>query len=259
MRGKVRKVSLPRRLIVDLMYASMSIPFVSLARSLDVRSLVDARASDMAPPGWAAIFTKAFSLVAADNPVLRTLYLSWPLPHFYELPRSVGMVAIARKEFGEECILPQKISAPDQLPLAQVDALIRHAKNAPLDEIPAFRKMLLATRWPLPLRRMIWAIGLNFGRQRANYFGSFGVTSVAAYGAGELHAISPGPFVVSYGVVKPDQTIDVLIRWDHRVADAAAIAGVLTKLETALNTTIADEISATRRHLEPKIVRAVGT
>ena len=49
--------------------------------------------------------------------------------------------------------------------------------------MPAFRKMLRATRLPLPLRRLLWWIGLNVGRQRANYFGSFGVTSVAAYGA----------------------------------------------------------------------------
>ena len=36
--------------------------------------------------------------------------------------------------------------------------------------------------------------------------------------------ISPGPFILSYGVVGPDQTIDVVIRWDHRITDAAPIA-----------------------------------
>ena len=102
--------------------------------------------------------------------------------------------------------------------------------------------MLRATRLPLPLRRLLWAIGLNFGRQRANYFGSFGVTSVAAYGAGELHALSPGPFVLSYGMEKPDQTIDVVIRWDHRITDAALIAKALTRLEQVLNTEIAAEL-----------------
>jgi hypothetical protein len=90
-----------------------------------------------------------------------------------------------------------------------------------------------------------------------NYFGSFGVTSVAAYGAGELHAISPGPFVLSYGVVQPDQTIDVVIRWDHRITDAAPIARVLTRLEQVLNNEIAAEIRANRLQSEPKQVRAV--
>ena len=52
-------------------------------------------------PGFAAIFVKAFCLVAKDEPVLRTLYAKWPWPHFYELPRSVGTVAIARVEDGD--------------------------------------------------------------------------------------------------------------------------------------------------------------
>jgi hypothetical protein len=102
-------------------------------------------------------------------------------------------------------------------------------------------------------------IGLNFGRQRANSFGSFGVTSVAAYGGGELHALSPGPFIVSYDVVAPDQSIDVVIRWDHRITDAALIAKALTRLEQVLNTEIAGELRASRQPAEPKPVRAVAT
>src|SRR4051794_16187824 len=184
MRGKSRKLSVPRRLVADLMHASKRVPFVSLRRNLDIRQLIEARAASAQPAGWAAIFAKAFALVARDEPVLRTLYLKWPWPHLYELPRSVGMVAIARRENGEDCVLPQKISAPDELPLTDVDALIRHAKTAPVEEVPAFLKLLRTSRLPLPLRRAVWMAGLNFGRQRANYCGSFGITSVAAFGPG---------------------------------------------------------------------------
>ena len=120
-------------------------------------------------------------------------------------------------------------------------------------------KILMTTRLPLPLRRLFWAVGLNFGRQRANYFGSFGVTSVAAYGGGELHALSPGPFILSYGALKPDQTIDVVIRWDHRVTDAALIAKAMTRLEQVLNTEISAELRSQRQQAEPKPVRAVAT
>jgi hypothetical protein len=259
MRGTVRGISLPRRLVADLMHASIRIPFVSLSRRLDIRQLIEARAVAAQRPGWAAIFVKAFALVAKGEPVLRTLYVKWPWPGFYELPRSVAMVAIARVEDGEDCILPQKITAADTLPLAEVDAQIRFAKDAPIDEVPAFRKILRATSLPLPLRRLIWQIGLNFGRQRANYFGSFGLTSVAAYGGGELHALSPGPFILSYDVVEPDQTIDVVIRWDHRITDAALIAKMLTRLEQVLNTEIAAELRGNRQSAEPKSVRAVAT
>ena len=210
------------------------------------------------PPGWASIFVKAFYLVAKDQPALRTLYLKWPWARLYELPRSIGMVTIARVESGEDCVLLQKVSAADENPLREVDAAIRHAKDAPVAKVPAFRKMMLATALPTPLRRLLWLVGLNIGRQRANYFGSFGVTSVAAYGGGELHALGPGPYIISYDVA-PDQTIDVMIRWDHRITDAALIAKTLARLEQVLNTEIAAELRALRQQAEPKLVRAVAT
>jgi hypothetical protein len=258
MRGTVRTISTPRRLIADIMHASIGVPFVSLRRSLDIRQLLEARALAARPTGWAAIFVKAFCLVAKDEPLLRTVYAKWPWPHFYELPRSVGMVAIARVADGQDCVLPEKIPAADQLSLTAIDAQIRYAKDAPIEQVPAFRKILQVTRLPLPFRRMIWLIGLGFGRQRANWFGSFGVTSVAAYGAGELQALSPGPFLLSYGVAQ-DQTIDVVIRWDHRVTDAALIAKALTRLEQVLNTEIAAELRGNRPQAELKPVRAVAT
>ena len=159
MRGTVRKLSMPRRLVADLMHASMRVPFVSLRRTLHIRALIEARGMMTQPPGFAAIFVKAFCLVAKEQPVLRTLYAKWPWPHFYELPRSVAAVAIARVEDGEDCVLPQKVTAAEASPLTEVDALIRHAKDAPVDQVPAFRKILMTTRFPLPLRRLIWLIG----------------------------------------------------------------------------------------------------
>jgi hypothetical protein len=254
MRGTPKTISLPRRLICDLMRASMGVPFVSLSRPLNIRPLLEARAAAVAPAGWAAIFVKAFALVARDEPILRTVYAKWPWPSLYELPKSVALVAIARIEDGEECVLPQRIAAPEALPLAAVDAEIRRGKTAPVADVPMFRKIMRATRLPLPLRRLSWAIGLNFGRQRGNWFGSFAVSSVAAYGGGELHPVTPGPYIVSYGVVEEGQTIHVVIRWDHRVTDGAPIARVLTRLEQVLNTEIAAEL----RSAGSKPIRVVG-
>jgi hypothetical protein len=255
MRGKIKRISVPRRLIGDMMCASTGVPFVSLRRKLDIRELLAARAEAVQPPGWAAIFVKAFGLVAKEQPVLRTLYARWPWPHFYELPRSIGMVAIARVHNGEDCVLPQKISLEENpQPLVEIDRLIRFAKDAPVDEVGAFRKMLRAAAAPMPLRRLVWMFGLNVLRQRANYFGSFGVTSVAAYGGGELYALSPGPYILSYGTVAPDQTIEVLIRWDHRVTDGAPMAKALTRLEQVLNAEVAAELRGLRRPVQARSV-----
>src|ERR1700716_4463518 len=100
MGGKGRKKLKPRRLGADLMHASIGVPFVSLTRSLPARQLVEARALAAQPPGWAAIFAKAFSVVARDEPILRTLYAKWPWPSFYELASSIAIVPIARVEDG---------------------------------------------------------------------------------------------------------------------------------------------------------------
>ena len=81
MRGSIRRISVPRRLIIDLMHASMGVPFVHLRRRLNVAALTAARADCDVRPGWAAIFTKAFCLVAREEPVLRTMYIGGPWPH----------------------------------------------------------------------------------------------------------------------------------------------------------------------------------
>jgi hypothetical protein len=254
MRGTVREISWPRRFVADLMHASVWVPFVSLSRSIHIGPLIEARGNGPPPIGWAAIFVRAFALVAKEQPVLRTLYLKWPRPSFYELPRSVGMVAIARIQDGESCVLPQKILAPEDLTLFQIDTLIRDAKTALIEDIPTFRKIFRVMRLPLLFRRLLWAMVLNVGRQRANWFGNFGVTSTAAYGVGELYALSPGPFVLSYGVVERGQIIGVVIRWDHRVTDAVLVIKALNRLEQVLNAEIVAELNSLRLHHQASIV-----
>ena len=65
--------------------------------------------------------------------------------------------------------------------------------------------------------------------------------------------------MVSYGRVGLDQSIDVVIRWDHRVSDAALIARTLTRLEQVLNTEISAELRQSGVEAPPKAVRAVRT
>ncbi|HZR86139.1 MAG TPA: acyltransferase [Bradyrhizobium sp.] len=255
MRGTLRKISLPRRFVIDLMHASMGVPFVSLSRPLDIRQLLAARGSLSQPPGWAAIFVKAFALAARDEPILRTLYAPLPWPHLYELPRCAAMVAIARIEDGEECILMERVTGADDIALDAIDAQLRRAKEAPIDEIPGYRRIMRITRLPLPLRRLGYWLAGRRARWHATNFGSYGVTSAAAHGGGELHAIGPGPYVLSYGLAGPT-TIEVVLRWDHRVTDAAPIARALTRLEQVLNGEIAAELRGIRQ-IEAKPVRAV--
>jgi Cu/Ag efflux pump CusA len=97
---------------------------------------------------------------------------------------------------------------------------------------------------PLPLRRLIWTIGLNIGRQRANYFGTFAITSLAALGSETVVAHTPGPAFITYGLVQPDHSMELLFHWDHRIYDGIIAARAMRRLEAVLNTEIAEELLA---------------
>ena len=243
MRGTVRKISLSRRVIIDLMRASADVPFVAVRRTLSIGRLAAARKSLRNRPAWAAIFAKAFAILAAEQPVLRRVYLKWPWPHFYDFPQTLAMIVVA-PDATPDGVLLFPVKAPDLTSLAEADAMIRSAKSQPIEATPFFRKTMMVTRLPQPLRRLAWAIGLNFGRQRGNYLGTLLVTSVAAFGGGEVEALGPQSFILSYDKVSDDGAIDVMIRWDHRIADAAFIGGELSRLEQILNNQLADEILA---------------
>jgi hypothetical protein len=54
-----------------------------------------------------------------------------------------------------------------------------------------------------------------------------------------------------------NHTIGVVLRWDHRITDAAPIARAMTRLEQVLNGEIAAKLRRLRQ-TEPKPVRAVA-
>ena len=97
MKGKFKSINTARKLVIDLMH--FSVPLVVVTRTLKLDRLVQARAKLAVRPGWTPIMTKAFCLVAREEPWLRTFYLRWPWPHFYELPQSVAMATIIRDSF----------------------------------------------------------------------------------------------------------------------------------------------------------------
>jgi hypothetical protein len=243
MRGTVRKISLSRRVIVDLMRASADVPFVAVRRTLSVGRLAAARKGLRNRPAWATIFAKAFAILASEQPILRRVYLKWPWPHFYEFPQTVAMIVVA-PDASPDGVLLFPVKAPDLTSLAEADAGVRRAKAEPIEATPFFRKTMTVARLPNPIRRLAWAIGLNFGRQRGNFFGTLLVTSVAAFGGGEVEALGPQSFIFSYDRLTSDGNIDVMIRWDHRITDAAFIGGELLRLEQILNNQIADEMLA---------------
>lgn len=244
MRGRVVPLSLPRRLIGDLMHFAAGVPTVPVQRRMRLAPLVAARAAAPEPPPWTSLFVKGFALVAAQTPELRRAYCKFPRPHLYEYPVSVASVAVERAVAGERAVLAVRVNDPAGRPLAETARLIREAQTAPVDEVKEFRRALWLSGLPRPVRRVLWWVALNCGRIRPNYFGTFGVSSYAALGAESLHPISPLAYTLTYGAIGADGAADVRLVYDHRVADGATVARALVALEAALTGPVLAEVCA---------------
>lgn len=246
-RGRSIPLSVPRRIMGDLLAFAQRVPTVPVQRVLNVGAVTAARGR-LGPgaPSWVAIFARGYAIVASRTPELRRAYLSLPRPRLYEHPFSVASIAIEREYQGENVVFWGHLRCPEDKTLADLHDRLRRFKQEPVESIGLFRKALKLGRLPRPLRRLAWWVGLNaFGGKRASQFGTFGISVYSGLGAESLHPISPLTTTLNYGVIQPDGTVSVRIVYDHRVLDGATIARALASLEAVLNTEIAAELNAT--------------
>lgn len=246
-RGRSLPLSLPRRWIGDLTYASRHVPLVSLARRMDLARVADARARVSEPPGWCALFTCAFARVAAARPEFRRCYLSLPRRRLYEHARSVASVAVEREFNGEPAVFFGLIRDPAHRDVAEVEARIRSLADDPIRTNNHYRRLVRLTRCPLPLRRALWSVMLHWsGPVAARNAGTFGISATASLGGAAVTLISPLAYTLSYAPIDARGSMEVRCHFDHRVVDGAPVARGLAHLETMLNTEIAAELSAIR-------------
>jgi hypothetical protein len=244
--GRSLPLSVPRRLICDLLAFAKAVPSVPVQRQMSIPNLAAlrarlARTPDL--PGWCAIFTKAFGIMASRFPELRRAYLPFPWPHLYEHPCSMASLAIERQYRGENAVFWGQVRAPERQSLRHIQAYLHRLKTAPIESIGLFRRALLVGRLPWPLRRLAWWIGLNSsGAKRAKRMGTFGVSVYSGLGAESLHPISPLTATLNYGIVQADGTVPVRLIYDHRVVDGATVARALLCLESVLNREIFAEL-----------------
>ena len=240
MRGRSIPLSPVRKLVVDL--TLLHVPSVPVQRVMNVAPLIAARAAAKGRPAWSVIFAKAYALVAEEIPILKRAYVKFPTPRLYEYPQSTLSMVVEREYQGEMVVLTTLIRDPAHKPLAALSETVRHAKTVPVEEVRSFKRMLELARWPTPIRRAIWWLGLNIGRQRGNYFGSYGISVYSGLGSESLHPISPLTGVLNYGVIAADGSVAVRIMYDHRVLDGAMVARVLARIEEKLAGPILDEL-----------------
>ncbi len=240
--GRRVGLSPARRAIVELMRLSAGVPLVTVERSMDLRRLAEARAATPSPPSWAALFAKAFAVVAATRPELRRSYHRWPTAHIYEADDSIGSVAVAREHAGEPCVFFGLLRTPDRQTLAGLDAALTNFKTMPVTEVRHFRRVLKYAALPWPLRPLAWRWGYErSGQSRARDFGTFGVTTTAGLGATLESLVSPVGVTLTYGPVV-NGVVSVRLTFDHRVLDGAPAAQALAALEETLTGEISDEV-----------------
>lgn len=243
--GRSVRLSLPRRFVGDMLAASRRVPLVPMQRRMRLAEVVAARNARAEHICWPAVFMKAFALVAAERPELRRSYLNFPRPRLYENPINVAGISLEREYRGEEAVCWAQIPQPELFSLAELDALVRHYKTTRLDRIRGFRRALRISRWPWPVRRLLWWMALNIhGRYRGWMFGTFGLSIVAGYGAAGLFILAPTTTTLNYGLFEPDGSLDVRVTYDHRVLDGAQMARVMVALEEKLLGPIREELLA---------------
>jgi hypothetical protein len=243
--GKYTRVSKFRRLVVDLMHFSAQVPGVTIERRMELAPLVAARQAGTPQPTWSAIFTKAFAVVAARTPALRTAYLTFPWPRFYEHFTSIATVNIDRQLASERIILYAHIASPESRTLQEIDAIIREHQQLAVEDIPSYRSAVRTSRVPWPFRRLVLWAGLNIlGSYRCKFFGTFGITSVGSQGAGITHLLPLLTCQLHYGIFDPTGALAMRVSFDHRVLDGAAAARGLAELEAVLLGEILEECKA---------------
>jgi hypothetical protein len=233
--GRYLSLSPFRRLVADLMYFSLKVPCATVERRMELGRLVDARRACVPPPTWSGLFAKAYAVVAARNPLLRTSYLSFPWPRFYEHPDNVATINVARQFDGERIVLFAHLDSPESRSLGELDAVLRSHREDPPDSIPSYRRAILLSRVPWPFRRLLWRGLLNVsGPLRCRLFGTFALSSVGAFGAGLTHLPPILTSELHYGMLDPSGAVEMRLTFDHRVLDGATAAEALGELEGVL-------------------------
>jgi hypothetical protein len=239
-----KPISLPRRIIADLSHFASRTPNGVIRRRLNVAEAMQARTTAATRIAWPVLFLKAYAVAARDIPELRRAYCKFPWPHFYEHPFTVASLVIERPHEGEAALFLARVKQPDMLPLPELDALVRRLKDAPVPEVRDFRRALLVARLPLPLRRVLWWLGLNIGRQRASHFGTAAMSVLGGQDVEIVYAVSPWTLLLSYGPIAPDGSVTATVSFDHRVMDGAVVARLFDRLQTELDGAIAAELRA---------------
>jgi hypothetical protein len=240
--GRRLPINASRRLVLDVIHYSRRAPCYPVDILIDVKSLAEQRKTTDPRISWSVLFCKAYALVAAEIPQLRQCYLRWPRPHLFEHPASVATIAISRRYRGQDWLFWGRLRRPESQPLAALQRQLLRYQNGPVEDV--FARQLLMSRFPTPLRRIIWWARMNLSpHKRARRLGTFGHSVLASkrvFNRNHPHFLTSS---LSYGLPDPSGNMLVTLIGDHRVMDGITAARALNNLQDTLRGPILNELS----------------
>ena len=244
-RGRTVPFSLPRRWVNDLLHFAKKVPVVSGERQLRVQSMMELRRKVPHPPTWSSLMIKAFSIVGQRVPELRRAYMPYPWPHIYESPYSVATLIFDRVYEGEHAAFCTPMLHPEYRSLGEIAAKTHALQTDPIEMHGALRRLIRTSKLPLPLRRLVWSIGMyGSGYMRARNFGTFAINSLAGMRGRMTQSIIPITTHIYYGVPSKTEGMLFQVAFDHRVYDAYTLMRACNEMEAVLNGELLEEVKA---------------
>jgi hypothetical protein len=234
-------ISINRRLVLDGLKFARRVPLYPIEKLFDLAEVAQLRKSANQRISWATIFVKAYALTAQRHRPLRQAYIPWPWPHLIEESHSTAMVVVNRQYLGEDRICWGKMWMPEKRPLPHLQQALDAYQSEPVDSV--FRRQVLLSRFPTPLRRLLYWWNLNFaGSRRAKRLGTFTMSTLAGEGVVNRMHQTFLTTSLTYGPLNENGRSLVTLLCDHRVVDGIVAARALTDLEAALHGPIAAEL-----------------
>jgi hypothetical protein len=236
-------VPLHRRWIADILHLGRQAHTVGTDLIVNVGAAAAARTARQPPVSWVSIWGRAVGLVARNRPELRTAYLPFPWPRMYVHPSMAVTVVIERQWRGAPAVFAQPIPNVDARTVSEIDDVLVPLKSLPVESVGAFRHIIRVSRFPLPLRRMLWSIVHGWsGRLRSKYIGSVAINSLPRTRIRITQIASPCSFLIYFGQAAPNGDMPVQVFWDHRVMDAIEVDRLFREIEAALNGEVVAEL-----------------
>jgi len=238
-------VSGHRGCIADVAVVARELPLFPVDRLLNLGSVAEARAAAAPRIGWAAVFLKAYGLVAREMPVLRTWFVRGLFPRLATSSASVATLAVNRGAGDDERLCFARLKEPDALPLPEIQAFVDACGVRPVEEM--FKRQLELEMMPGPIRRTILRWNMNStSPKRPARIGTFSLSTLAGRQAFNRFHPTLCTTSLAYGPLEADGRCQVTLIADHRVVDGAAVARALEQLEETLGTTVAAELRSLR-------------